>query len=86
MNDYYTKENEDSDTISLVKEKSTSECKKETSFVPIEVPRPSVLRGITSYIIVTEFCERLSYYGFAGRYNNNTKFNHILISLLYPIV
>ena len=29
-------------------------------------PRPSVLRNIASYIIVTEFCERLAYYGFAG--------------------
>ena len=28
--------------------------------------RPSVLSSITSYIIVTEFCERLAYYGFAG--------------------
>lgn len=28
--------------------------------------RPSVLKTITSYIIVTEFCERLAYYGFAG--------------------
>ena len=28
--------------------------------------RPSVLKTIASYIIVTEFCERLCYYGFAG--------------------
>ena len=28
--------------------------------------RPSVLSSIASYIIVTEFCERLAYYGFAG--------------------
>jgi hypothetical protein len=28
--------------------------------------RPSVLSTIASYIIVTEFCERLAYYGFAG--------------------
>jgi hypothetical protein len=30
------------------------------------VPRPSVLRTTASYIIATEFCERLAYYGFAG--------------------
>ncbi len=28
--------------------------------------RPSVLTGVAGYIIVTEFCERLAYYGFAG--------------------
>jgi peptide/histidine transporter 3/4 len=28
--------------------------------------RPSVLSGVASYIIATEFCERLAYYGFAG--------------------
>jgi hypothetical protein len=28
--------------------------------------RPSVLRTTASYIIATEFCERLAYYGFAG--------------------
>lgn len=28
--------------------------------------RPSVLKTTASYIIVTEFCERLAYYGFAG--------------------
>jgi peptide/histidine transporter 3/4 len=28
--------------------------------------RPSVLKNVTSYIIITEFCERLAYYGFAG--------------------
>mmetsp|Transcript_14339 Transcript_14339/g.21483 ORF Transcript_14339/g.21483 Transcript_14339/m.21483 type:complete len:625 (-) Transcript_14339:227-2101(-) len=28
--------------------------------------RPSVLKTVASYIIVTEFCERLAYYGFAG--------------------
>lgn len=28
--------------------------------------RPSVLRGVASYIIVNEFCERLAFYGFAG--------------------
>lgn len=27
---------------------------------------PSVLSGVASYIIATEFCERLAYYGFAG--------------------
>lgn len=30
------------------------------------VARPSVLFTTASYIIVTEFCERLAYYGFAG--------------------
>ncbi len=28
--------------------------------------RPSVLKTTASYIIATEFCERLAYYGFAG--------------------
>ena len=28
--------------------------------------RPSVLKTKASYIIATEFCERLAYYGFAG--------------------
>lgn len=28
--------------------------------------RPSVLKTVASYIIATEFCERLAYYGFAG--------------------
>lgn len=28
--------------------------------------RQSTLYGVTGYIIVTEFCERLAYYGFAG--------------------
>ena len=28
--------------------------------------RLSVLRGVASYIIVNEFCERLAFYGFAG--------------------
>ncbi len=28
--------------------------------------KPSVLKNIASYIIATEFCERLAYYGFAG--------------------
>lgn len=28
--------------------------------------RPSVLNGTAGYIIVTEFCERLAFYGFAG--------------------
>jgi hypothetical protein len=28
--------------------------------------RPSVLTGVAGYIIVTEFCERLAYFGFAG--------------------
>ena len=28
--------------------------------------RPSVLKTVASYIITTEFCERLAYYGFAG--------------------
>jgi hypothetical protein len=32
----------------------------------IDANRPSTLRSIASYIIVTEFCERLAYYGFAG--------------------
>ena len=30
------------------------------------IGRKSVLRNIAGYIIVTEFCERLAYYGFAG--------------------
>lgn len=30
------------------------------------VDRPSVLKSVAGYIIVTEFCERLAYYGFAG--------------------
>lgn len=29
-------------------------------------PEKSTLKSVTSYIIVTEFCERLAYYGFAG--------------------
>jgi dipeptide/tripeptide permease len=29
-------------------------------------PRPSVLYSTASYIIATDFCERLAYYGFAG--------------------
>lgn len=32
----------------------------------VEAPRPSVLFTTASYIIATEFCERLAYYGFAG--------------------
>ena len=28
--------------------------------------RKSVLTSVAGYIIVTEFCERLAYYGFAG--------------------
>jgi hypothetical protein len=28
--------------------------------------RPSILRGRVKYIIVTEFCERVAYYGFAA--------------------
>lgn len=28
--------------------------------------RPSILKGVAGYIIVTEFCERLAYFGFAG--------------------
>jgi dipeptide/tripeptide permease len=28
--------------------------------------RPSTLKNTAGYIIVTEFCERLAYYGFAG--------------------
>lgn len=28
--------------------------------------RKSVLTNVAGYIIVTEFCERLAYYGFAG--------------------
>lgn len=30
------------------------------------VGHPSVLKTVASYIIVTEFAERLAYYGFAG--------------------
>jgi peptide/histidine transporter 3/4 len=37
-----------------------------TMGAPEEAPRPSVLYNTASYIIVTEFCERLAYYGFAG--------------------
>lgn len=33
---------------------------------PLVEQRPSVLTGVASYIIATEFCERLAYYGFAG--------------------
>jgi len=33
---------------------------------PLDAKRPSVLRTTASYIIATEFCERLAYYGFAG--------------------
>jgi solute carrier family 15 (peptide/histidine transporter), member 3/4 len=32
----------------------------------IDDNRPSTLKTVASYIIVTEFCERLAYYGFAG--------------------
>jgi solute carrier family 15 (peptide/histidine transporter), member 3/4 len=32
----------------------------------IDPNRPSTLHSIASYIIITEFCERLAYYGFAG--------------------
>ena len=28
--------------------------------------RPSVLKTVAPYILITEFCERLAYYGFAG--------------------
>ena len=31
-----------------------------------KVSKKSTLRTVTSYIIVTEFCERLAYFGFAG--------------------
>lgn len=43
--------------------------KQESSLIGTEggvQPRPSVLKTVASYIIVTEFCERLAYYGFAG--------------------
>lgn len=30
--------------------------------------RRSTLYSVTGYIIVTEFCERLAYYGFAGKF------------------
>lgn len=30
------------------------------------VTRGSVLTNVAGFIIVTEFCERLAYYGFAG--------------------
>jgi dipeptide/tripeptide permease len=33
---------------------------------PDAVGRPSKLKGTAGFIIVTEFCERLAYYGFAG--------------------
>jgi solute carrier family 15 (peptide/histidine transporter), member 3/4 len=33
---------------------------------PDAANRPSVLSGTAGYIIVTEFCERLAYFGFAG--------------------
>lgn len=33
---------------------------------PLAGSRPSVLKTTASYIIATEFCERLAYYGFAG--------------------
>jgi dipeptide/tripeptide permease len=32
----------------------------------VDPERKSVLKTVASYIIVTEFCERLAYYGFAG--------------------
>ncbi len=30
------------------------------------VGRKSILFGVAGYILITEFCERLAYYGFAG--------------------
>lgn len=32
----------------------------------LEKHKGSTLYGVTGYIIITEFCERLAYYGFAG--------------------
>lgn len=33
---------------------------------PKSAPRRSKLASVAGYIIVTEFCERLAYYGFSG--------------------
>eukprot|EP00981_Chlorochromonas_danica_P011457 scaffold4013_cov192-Ochromonas_danica.AAC.2 len=33
---------------------------------PDAVGRPSVLKTVTGFILITEFCERIAYYGFAG--------------------
>lgn len=35
-----------------------------------QVKRRSTLLHVTGFIIVTEFCERLAYYGFAGESSN----------------
>lgn len=43
--------------------------KKEEDDMMLSQPlkdHPSTLRNVASYIIATEFCERLAYYGFAG--------------------
>lgn len=40
--------------------------KSEDFETPFVEQRPSVLKTTASYIIATEFCERLAYYGFAG--------------------
>ena len=39
---------------------------KDMTVLVDDTDRPSVLRGVASYIIVNEFCERLAFYGFAG--------------------
>lgn len=37
-----------------------------SSALDTDTKKRSTLYGVTSFIIVTEFCERLAYYGFAG--------------------
>ena len=54
----------EADTVPL-----TSVAAREDDFAPDPpdaAERKSVLRNVAGFIIVTEFCERLAYYGFAG--------------------
>lgn len=51
--------------------------------------RPSILRTVASYIIVTEFCERLAYYGFSGSlvlfFQTVLKYNNSEADIQYSI-
>lgn len=52
--------------INLDMNNSLINLEKELEGETVESKRPSVMRNVAGFIIVTEFCERLSYYGFAG--------------------
>lgn len=57
------------DSRSVLKSLRLGSTKQDAVYAP-EPPdaasRPSVLLSIAGFILITEFCERLAYYGFAG--------------------